>query len=111
MTDLRNIHFPFRIYTYVDRLLVIPESHKVSDRAGKSSGLRGNSLYYHLIKARATRQEVSLSESASKFWTDLSFLIQHYNSLAIEGAQKDYLNILMTGLETPILLVLLNSYV
>jgi hypothetical protein len=35
---------------------------------------------------------VSLSESASKFWTDLSFLIQFYNSLAIEGAQKDYVN-------------------
>lgn len=57
-----------------------------------------NPLYYHLIKARATRQEVSLSESASKFWTDLSFLIQFYNSLAIEGAQKDYVNTHIDGL-------------
>jgi hypothetical protein len=55
-------------------------------------GALAKPLFDFLIKARASRLDLSLSESATKFWIDLSFTIQYFNSLAIEGAKKDYEN-------------------
>ena len=62
-------------------------------------GIHAKPLIYFLIKAYAAQKGLTKSETATRFWTDLSFKIQIANASAIVHARKAYESTLMTQVD------------